>query len=413
MNKTRLALVVIAGVVVLALGIGGVSFWVRTTEGPRSVAYHPVVQPITQTLLLTGRLAPPVRTALGAMSQGTVTGVLVDEGDRVEAGTLLVQLADDDASARVRQAEARVREAEARLGKVRGVGRRVANERLAQARLTADEAEKELQRQQTLFEGGGVTEASLDAARQRRDIANSQRVAAGLEAAATAQTGSDTATAAATLAAAQASLEEAQALLDRTRLRAPGPGRILLRSVEVGQVVRPGDALLTFAGAGDLEVVVNPDEVHLDRLRADQRASVRVEAFRDRALDARVVRIAPQVDPNRGTVEVRLALDDAGDLALRPDMTATVEIILGEKDEALLVPITLVRDVGTASPWVLVARDGVAERVDVRLGLEGDEAVELADGVTVDDALLPPDAAPSPGEPVRTRRVEPALSPAP
>ncbi|MFK7928641.1 MAG: efflux RND transporter periplasmic adaptor subunit [Myxococcota bacterium] len=145
-------------------------------------------------------------------------------------------------------------------------------------------------------------------------------MAAKLEAAATGQTGANTAAAAASLARSQAALESAQVSLDRTRIRAPSAGVVLQRLVSAGQVVRPGDPLVQFSGGGLLEVRITPDEIHLGRLQLGQRAHILFEAFPGRDLGARLSHIAPLVDPDRGTVEVRLAVNTVPeDMALRPD----------------------------------------------------------------------------------------------
>ena len=396
-----------AAVLVGAL-VGTGLWWSRSTKGPRVEAYHAVQQPIRQTLLVSGRVAPPARVDLGAQVQSTVVEVGVLEGDVVQAGTLLARLADDEASARLREAEAQVAEATARLQRVRGVGRKVASERVEQARLQLEEAEAVFGRADLLFRAGSSNEASHDAARKARDRAASQLVAAQLEAAATHASGADTAAAAAALARAQASLELAQAGLERTRLRAPAAGQILWRRVEVGQVVRPGDVLFQFASRGPLQVRVNPDEFHLGSLRQGQQAQVVVEAFPGRPLLAQVEWIAPRIDPDRGTVEVRLAITDEVDTAqLKPDMSATVEVLLGERDDALVLPSWLVRDLGSSRPWVLVADDGVAVRRPISLGLIGADAVEIRAGLDADDEVLSIEA--SVGEPVRTRPPRPAI----
>ena len=394
----------------IALAVAGAFYMNQSRQGPRSIGYNPVLHPIAQTLLVTGRVAPPARVQLGAMVQSTVVEVHVDEGEVVEVGTLLASLADDEAGARVREAEAQVAEAAARLRRVRGVGRQVASARVAEARAAAQEAEQAYDRAATLFAQGAHTEAQYDLARRAKDVAASQLVAAELEAAASTASGADTEAAAASLARAQASLEVAQAGLERTRLRAPTRGQVLVRSVEVGQVVRPGDVLLTFAGEGALDVRITPNEFHLGQLEVGQTAKVVTEAFPDRPVTAQVSRIAPGVDASRGTVEVRLTITgEVDDVALRPDMTATVEVLLGERDEALVIPTWLVHDLGTRNPWAMVAQDGVAERRPLILGLEGTDSVEVVSGLTQTDVVLPHDADVVPGDPVRTRVVEPAI----
>lgn len=389
----------LGGGAVLALGAGG---------SERVDAYTPVTRPLTQTLLVTGRLVPPRQLELGAMIQGTVAHVAMEEGEVVEAGQLLVQLADDEARARLQEAEARVQEAQARLVRVRGVGRKLADERLEQARIEGEEADRAFARAETLHAAGSLTEADFDAARARRDGARSRRVAAELEAAASSRGGSDVQAAAAALAQAQAALEVARTALARTQLRAPTAGRVLVRDVELGQVVRPGDVAVVLAGEGPLEVRIHPDEYHLGTLAVGQRAMVSTEAFPERPLAAEVAHIAPRVDPTKGTVEVRLALaDELGDLALKPEMSATVEVVLGARDQALVLPRRLIHELGSGRPWVVVEEDGTARRADVELGLQGTEAVELVGGLSPEAHVL--ERSVDPGDAVRVKRVQPAL----
>ncbi|HJL03709.1 MAG TPA: efflux RND transporter periplasmic adaptor subunit [Polyangiaceae bacterium LLY-WYZ-15_(1-7)] len=407
----------------LAAGIGG-TLLVRETKGPRAEAFTAVRRPLVQTLVASGRIEQRRQSELGAMVQSTVAEVPVDEGDRVEQAALLVRLADDEALAQRAAAEAAVAEAEARLQRVTGIGRRLATEQLRQARTDAEQAETEYQRQRQLHERGAASEATLERARQSRDATRSRRVAATLELAATRTDGAEAQAAAAALARAQAELRAAQVAIERTQIRAPSAGVVLRRLVEPGEVVRPGEPLLVFAGEGPLEVVVRPDESNLAQLERGQRARVSPEAFPEVRLEARVTRIAPSVDAQRGTVEVALALGTedaeanattvesapAGESAtLRPDMTVSVEIVTGQAEEALVLPTALVRDAAGEQPWVLVVEEGVARRRDVRLGLRGDDVVEIREGLDGETPVLGPEVDRVPGEPVRLRATRPGL----
>ncbi|MGB8221140.1 MAG: hypothetical protein WCF10_01075, partial [Polyangiales bacterium] len=130
-------------------------------------------------------------------------------------------------------------------------------------------------------------------------------------------------------------------------------------------------------------------------------------AFPEQRVDASIDRIAPSVDPVRGTVEVDLGIEDESDL--RPDMTVTVEIEVGRSPSALLMPSWAIRDLGSETPWVLVAEEGEARRRDVKLGLEGDDLVEVVSGLSEDDRVLPPALPIEEGDPVRVRKTRPAV----
>jgi len=390
---------------VVALGVGG--WWAfRRTEGPRVDAITPVRQPMVQTIVTSGRVVQRRQSKLGAMIPGTVAEVGVEDGDRVEAEALLVRLADEDALANLAEAEASVSEAEARLARVQGVGRRMAEQALRLATIEARQAEVEFQRQQALAGTGAVSELSFERARRDRDQARSRRVSASLEVAAAAPKGSDVAVSAAALSRAQARLTAAQVAVEQTRIRAPLPGVVLKRHVEPGEVVQPGDAIVTFAGDGPLQVRIQPDESNLALLRLGQHALVSSEAFPEQRLGASISRIAPSVDPVRGTVEVDLDIEDETDL--RPDMTMTVEIEVGRTSSALVVPSWAIRDLGSDRPWVMIAKEGEARRRDVELGLEGDDVVEVVSGLSTDDRVLSPMLPIEEGHPVRLRKARAA-----
>jgi len=395
-------------IVPLAVVVVVGAWWLfREAEGPRVEAITPVRGPMVQTIVTSGRVVQRRQSKLGAMVPGTVAELLVDDGDRVQADALLVRLADDDALASLAEAEASVSESEARLARVQGVGRRMAVQALRQASIEAKQAETDYQRQKKLFGTGAVSELNLERSRRDRDQTRSQRISASLEVAAAAPKGSDVAASAAALARAEARLTAAQVAVEHTRIRAPSSGVILKRHVERGEVVQPGEALVTFAGDGPLEVRIQPDESNLALLRLGQRAVISAEAFPDQRVDASISRIAPSVDPIRGTVEVDLAIDH--DLDLRPDMTVTVEIEVGRVESALLLPSWLIRDLGSEAPWLMLAEEGQARRRDVKLGLEGDDLVEVVSGLREEDKVLPPALPIEEGDPVRVRRTRPAV----
>lgn len=394
-------------VAALALVVGLLGTWLyRREAGPRVDAVHPVRGPLVQTLVTTGRVVQQRRSSLGAVLQTTVAEVLADEGAHVEEGQLLARLADAEPAAAVAEAEAAVEEAEARLRGVRGSGR-LAAEALDAARVDAEQAASEYERQQRLHQSGAVSEAVLDRARQARDLARSRRVSASLQLAQSAPSGSETAAAAAALARAEARLRQARAVFENTRVRAPFSATVLTRDVEPGEVVRPGQVLFALAGEAPLEVRISPDESNLARIALDQPALVSPEAFPHRRLPAKVARIAPSVDPQRGTIDVTLTLDVPSE-ELRPDMTVSVEVELGRATDALVLPPELVRDLATDRPFVLVARDGVARRSEVRLGLLGDSLIEIAAGLDESSAVLGPELPLEEDDPVRVRRVHPA-----
>jgi HlyD family secretion protein len=106
------------------------------------------------------------------------------------------------------------------------------------------------------------------------------------------------------------------------------------------------------------------------------------------------------VDPSQGTVEVRFVVPEPPAYLLA-DMTVSINVDVGRRDSALMIPRDLVREVTSGKPWVVVAVDGRAVRRDVRIGLLGDREVEVVDGLAAGERVLRADT--EPGTRVRLR----------
>ncbi len=358
---------------------------------------------LLQTVVTSGRVLPPARITLSALVPGSIQKVSVEEGDQVHKGQLLVQIDPTEAGAAVAQASAALSGARARRRRIHSVTAKVADQNLQQAHTRLDQAKLEYEREKQLFSGGATTRTALDDARAALDLARSAYASAQAQAEASSPRGAESQSAAAAIAQARAELDAAQARLDRSRVVAPTDGVVLTRSVEPGDVVQPGAQLLVVAGSGRTQLVVEPDEKNLALLELGQNAIASAEAFPSRRFAAKVAFIAPSVDPRRGTVQVKLDVDKPP-AYLRPSMTVSVEIEVNERKNALTLDASAVRDLATNHPWLLVAKDGVAERVDVKLGLRGDRRVEIANGVAADALVIPPgETGVEPGTRVRPR----------
>jgi HlyD family secretion protein len=359
------------------------------------------VRAIEQKLVASGRVLPPARIRLGTTVLGTVGAVAADEGDEVAAGAMLARLDDREARGDVAQARAGVAEARARLEGVRRVSSPVAAGELLRAGAALEQAERELERARALAASGGIARRDLEEAERAVDVAQSRRDDAAARAASSRE-GADVRLAAASLVRAEAALEAAEARLARTVLAAPADATVLERHAEVGDVVQPGAVLFVLARRGETRLEVEPDEKSLALLRVGQEGLASADAFPGERFRATVRRIAPAVDPDRGTVRVELLVPEPP-AYLRPDMAVSVEIAAGARDGATVLPAEAVRDLGTEAPWVLAIERGVAVRRPVVLGLRGEGAVEVVRGLAIGEAAILPSARIAPGERVRAR----------
>jgi HlyD family secretion protein len=332
----------------------------------------------------------PTRVQVSAQLSGLVVAVGVVAGERVNKGDLLVQLDDSTERASVAQAEAAVKQAQARVDQLRRVGAIVATESLRQTESNLAKAKVELERSAKLAESGAVPAVELENARRAVDIAQAQKNAAQAQQVASAPMGADSRVALTALLQAQAQLAGAQARLDQTRNVALQSGTVLSRDVEPGDVVQPSRPLLEIAADGEVELVFDPDERNLAWIRLGQLAKASADAFPQQVFDAKVSYIAPSIDPQRGSVEVRLAVA-APPPFLKPDMTVSIDLTIAAKSNVLTVPSNVVRGMATATPWLqIVDGDRVARR-DVKLGIRGQGTIEIEDGIAEGAEVIVPD----------------------
>ena len=349
----------------------------------------PVVRTgIVQSVVATGRLNAQARIDIGAEVTATVQEVRVREGDRVKAGALLLRLSDLEAKAALQQARAALVEARGRATQQAMVAAPVASQAQVQAQAAFTAAERDYQRAHDLVAQGFFSQQKLDDARRALDTARSALESAQVQAQANQSSGVERALALSRVDQAQAALDVAQARLERLAITSPVDAVVLTRTAEPGSMAQPGRVLLTLASQGGLRIDAGVDEKNLRLLTLGMAAKAVADAYPGQTFDAQLSTIAPAVDPQRGTVEVRLALPNAPAF-LRPDMTVSVELVGGAKTDALVLPSSAVRDADGQAPWVLVLQEGRALRVPVKLGLRGVGAVEILTGLKEGDEAIP------------------------
>ncbi len=385
---------------VVAVAIAGAAYWAWPRVAGRPAAFvHPEVREVVQTVVSTGRVRPR-RIRLVSLAAGAVREVRAGEGDRVSSGELLVQLDDREASAALASARAQLAEATARKHQLHTVGTREAEEAVTRARTNLDEAQLNLERVESLVAGGAATGKMLDQARTTASVAESALRTATAQLDDVRSSGGKAQSVDAQVRQAEAAVSLAEARLANTRIEAPEDGVVISRSVEPGDVLQPGNPVMELAADKETELVASLDERNLSLLEVGQSALASADAYPDRTFPARLTFIAPIVDERRGTVEVRLAVPQPPDY-LRPDMTVSVDILVKRKPGALVLPMDAVRDLAT-SPWALVIEDGRARRRALSVGAVGKQGVEILDGVSAGDRVIPiTQAQIQVGDPVR------------
>ena len=371
---------------VLVLAVAGGLLLARQRGTP--VQLVPVARTgIVQSVVATGRLNAPARMDIGAEVTATVLEVRVREGDRVKAGDLLLRLSDAEARAALQQARAALLEARGRATQQASVAAPVATQAVVQAEATFTAAERDYQRARELVAQGFFPQQKLDDARRVLDTAASALRSARVQAQANQPGGIERTLAGTRVDQSEAAVAMAQARLARLAIVSPVDALVLTRSVEPGSMAQPGRVLLTLAALGGTRIDANVDEKNLRLLTLGMPARAVADAYPGQSFDAQLNYIAPAVDPQRGTVEVRLAVPNPPAF-LRPDMTVSVEMVGGSKKDALVLPSGAVRDADREAPWVLLFSGGQAVRAPVKLGLRGVGSVEILEGLKEGDETI-------------------------
>ncbi|HPV23117.1 MAG TPA: efflux RND transporter periplasmic adaptor subunit, partial [Casimicrobium sp.] len=376
----RWILVVIA---LAALASIAAIFWWRGTAAEVATVTS---GPIQHSLVFSSRVSSVARTDLAATLTARVEKVLVREGDSVKAGQRLIALDDDDLRAQQVQAQAAIVTADARLKSQFELAGPVASQALAQSRANMEYANADFERTKALHAKGFIGDAKLQDVERAAASARAAFQQATAQATANTRGGAEAQATAARVKEAQAALQIVNAKLEQTSIVAPADARIIARSVEVGDVAQPGKKLLTLAMTGETRLIAQIDEKNLGLVREGMRATGSADAFPDNKFDAELIYLAPSVDVTRGTVESRLRVAKPPAF-LRDDMTVSVEVMVAQKQNALTIPGVALREAGDRK-YVVVARSGAAQEVDVKLGIRSLQRVEIVSGLSAGDQVV-------------------------
>ena len=356
--------------------------------------------PMVQSVVTSGRIATAARTDVASQSTALITHIDVREGDLVTPGQVLVRLRDDEAQAALQQSEATVAEARLRIRQIQTVQSPVSDQQLKQAEAANEQAQQELRRTKNLLNQGFVSQSRLDEVQRADTASRAALLAAAAQANANQPSGVEVALAQARLTQALAAQRLAAARLDQLSLRAPAAATVITRSADPGDTAQAGKAILTLAGDSETRINASVDEKNLKFLQLGQLASATADAYSDRQFSAQLTYIAPSVDAQRGTVDLRLAV--APPVAyLRPDMTVSLEIITAQVPNALKLPSEAIRRDAEGNAFVLVSRDGRAQQVRVKTGLQGIGSTEITQGLLAGERVILSNAKVSPGDRVR------------
>lgn len=261
---------------------------------------------------------------LRPLQTGILREIAVEEGDVVEAGQLLARLDAQQLSLAAKR-----------------------------DKMAAKNAERELERLEAIANSNAIAVEELDKQRYEAEAAR-----------------------------ASAKLSRHQASL--AAVRAPFAGTVVSRQVDVGNLATTSTVLFELADLSAIELELHLPEREASRVALD--AEVEIELIDGTTFTGKVIRRAPVVDATTGTVKFTVRATDFPPAAV-PGSFVRARVLLESKSGVPAVPRSAVFDVEGA-PHVYVVIEGKARRVPVTLGIEGDDVVEVTDGLTADQVVV-------------------------
>ena len=341
-----------------------------------------------QTIVASGHVESPHRISISAQITGTVFDVPVLEGQTVEKGQLLIGLENTELHSALRQAQASEQQALSNLRQLRELKVPVAVQSQIQADANFINAKKNLARTLELFDQGFIGVSARDEVERVFQIAQSQRNIDRQQYESLQPGGSEMALLQATVNQASAAVQTATSRLRYSTIQAPRAGVLIARHVEIGDGVLPGKVLMTLSPKGVMQLVVQIDEKNIKWLHINQIALASADAFPDKKFQAQLAYINPSIDPQRGSVEVKLDIKDPPP-ELKQDMTVSVDIETARIENTLLIPMSAVHDYDIKTPWVFLIHQGRAHKQAISLGLESHGLVQVLSGLNAGDRVIP------------------------
>lgn len=350
---------------VIVLALLGAAGWWFTRPKPVAVVVHEVGRGLVEATLSNtraGEIEACQRTKMATIVGGRIDYLGVKEGDRVEAGQVLMRLWHGDLDARLAVNQAQLA---------------TTRQRVQEACTVADNAEREAARQAQLVRRGFV---SASAEEKARTEARARRAACD--------------TARADVATAQAQLTATETERQRLVLIAPFAGTVAKISGELGEISIPSPPGVPTPPAIDLiddsclYVKAPMDEIDAPKIRAGLPVRISLEAMAGTVFEGRVKRVAPYitaVEKQARTVEVDVDF-------VRPDeargmlvgYSADVEIVLDTRPDVLRVPTSALRE----GQRVLVEQNGVLVERGLRTGLSNWEQTEVVEGLQAGERIV-------------------------
>jgi len=293
-------------------------------------------KPIEQTLITTGSITPVLEANIKAelaanyhLQINPSTGKSYKMGDRVKKGQLIILLKDQEYSN---------------------------NANIDGAKLDMEISQMEYEKQQALYEKGGVT---------KRELVNSEK----------------------TLLTSKQTYENAEITIEKLNIRAPFDGVITnLPYYSPGIRIENGNEMFGMMNYSTMLLDLSMPENLMGQVEINQKANIMNYALPDDTLRGRITELSPAIDMEARTFKGRIRVDNKNS-KLKPGMFVKAEIVVDKSDNSIVIPKDVILTEGNRKV-VYIAKNRTAEKRIIRTGIETTDEVEVLEGLKLDERLI-------------------------
>lgn len=391
---------VVAVVIILAIALGGgKEDVIVSTEKVKK-------RTITETVSVTGKIQPEIEVKISPDVSGEITEMLVNEGDSVVKGQLLLRINPELYETTLSQLKANLDNAKATLAGSEAQELR--------AKASYEISKTNFDRQQKLHGQKVISDQEWENVRNQYELQKTEWIVSGKSKLAAQYN----------IRSLEARLDEGMKTLGRTNIYAPASGIVTQLNSEKGERVvgtaqMAGTEIMRISNLSSMEVQVNINENDIVRVKLGDSAYVKVDAYGDRKFSGVVTEIANSAKFNVAqsmneqvtnyTVKIRINRSSYTDLITKktkqpflPGMTASVDIKTNQQSNVLSIPISALTTrnptleegdqtlsgAGKTKTWVFALSNGKAKSVEIETGIQDIDYFEIKKGLKEGEEVI-------------------------
>jgi len=369
--------------------------------------------PISSMVPTQGKVQANLEVEIKCKASGQIIKLPYDVSDVVTTGVLVVELDPIDEARNVKKAEIELKNSRAQLAKAKQdlvvaqkqleTDHKKCDATLVSAEARAKDARAKAERALRLFKDGAIGQEERETAEttaigSEADLANAkvQKEQLAVQELSLENRRQEVLAAEAAVEGDQVNLDMAQQRLQDTRVKSPISGVVSSRNVNIGQIIASGinnvgggTTMMTLADVSRMFILAQVDESDIGRVTVGQKAVITADAYPEEKFEGEVVRIGTKGTEASNVVyfDVNIEVTSENKALLKQAMTASINVVVAEKEDALIVPAEAVTGKGRQQ-FATVVKNGAQDTRKIETGITDGVSIEVVKGLEEGDTVL-------------------------